>query len=795
MHYAGDALLAMFEAAVDAMRTAEEVQRELAARNAHLPEQRRFQFRIGVNLGDVIEDRGDIYGNGVNVAARLAALAEPGGICVSESARIAIGQKLAIRYESIGDQSLKNIAERVHVYRVRASSGPELAGSAAVVRQAPRSRRRGLAYAALAVAVLVGAALLARQYLSDGGAREAAAGNAREAAAANGQESRAGGSRAPRASVAVLPFVNLSTDPEQTYFGDGISEELLNVLANVEGLRVPSRTSSFTFRDARADVRTIAAALDVGYVLEGSVQKSGNRVRITAQLIDAATDSHQWSERYDGDLTDVFAIQDKIAANVAAALRVELLGPGPVVSRTGNVEAHDAWLLGLHRWRTQRSQDIVAAIDSFQRAIDLDPSYVNAYVSLAAALFSAQAYGSIPPEVAIGRARPAIERALALDPDSSDAYVARGQLSFWMGDLAAADSDLRRAIALNGNLSQGYGLQVFVLDGLNRPVEARAALENVLELDPLNAFFTVQMGSLLLAAGNTTEAGVYFRRAFEMQPELPNSYAFLGDVEIFSGRLDEGLLWYLRGLQQDKGQPHMTAIVGYLYRSLGDDERAQLWFDRAAGLLQSGSLPSFFRDYTRLIVRREDPRELLAILREVPPLQLFPLSPRLFRKAALRTGDRAGIEAFLRQFWPELLAPEPGVTVANVNAATDVAWFLLGEGESRRADVLLAKALTIVHDPAQRSMQPPEWAFALTEVEALALQGRDADALAALRRAVDGGWRMDWWQVEGDPTLESIGDDAQFGAMLAEVKADLVAQLAHVRELERDGTIPLPEPL
>jgi TolB-like protein/class 3 adenylate cyclase len=792
MHYAGDALLAMFEAAVDALRTADEVQRELSARNAHLPEQRRFQFRIGVNLGDVIEDRGDIYGNGVNVAARLAALAEPGGICVSESARIAIGQKLAIRYESIGDRSLKNIAERVRVYRAHEIRDAGQAGAATSAQLAPRARAKVVGYAVAALAVLAAALLMGWQYLAER-SRESVAGSAGPTAAATAAST----ARAPavKASVAVLPFVNLSTDPEQQYLGDGVAEELLYVLANIDGLRVPSQTSSFTFKGSRTDMRAVAAALNVDHVLEGSVRKSGNRVRITAQLIDAATDSHVWSANYERELLDIFAIQDEIAASVAAALSVELLGSGPRGSRTDNVEAHDAVLRGLHYLGTQQSESIFKAIDSFQRATELDPGYADAFAWLPTALFAAQVYGLMSAEDMAARARPAIDRALALDPSSSLAYLARGQLGFATGDLLGADTDLQRAIALNPNLAPAHGTRAYVLDMLNRPVEARAELDNALELDPLNGFSTISVGYLLLAAGNITEAAVYFRRALEIQPELPNGYASVGDVEIFSGRLDVGLLWYLKGLERDRGQPHMTAVVGYIYRSLGDVERAQLWLDRAAVLLQVGSLPRFFRDYSRLVVRREDPRALLEIVREVPAQQLLPLSARLFRKAVLGTGDRAGIEAFLRQNWPELFAGEPNVNVANVCAATDVAWFLIGERETRRAEQLLVRALAIYRDSTQRSMQPPEWAFAMTEVEALALQGRKADALDALRRAADGGWRMDWWQVETDPTLASIRSEPQFGAIIAEVKADLAAQLAHVRELERDGTIPLPEPL
>jgi adenylate cyclase len=790
MHYAGDALLATFAAAVDAMRTAEAVQDEVAARNSVLPPARRVEFRIGVNLGDVIEDRGDVYGNGVNVAARLASLADPGGICVADAVRVAVAQNLPLRYESIGEQALKNISEPVRAYRaVKAAADPGVAPQ----RAARSLSWTPVAYAGAALAV-IGAAVLLGRYLPLAGPPEAT--NTLSPSVATPATDADGGSTPTIvASVAVLPFVNLSSDQQQEYFGDGVAEELLSVLANIEGLRVPSQTSSFKFKGSGDDLRTIAAALNVDHVLEGSVRKDGNRVRITAQLIDVATDSHVWSDRYERELTDVFAIQDEIAANVAAALRLELLGDRRQSFRTTNVEAHDALLLGLSYMRTQRAQDLAKATESFQRAIALDPNYAIAYVMLSGSLFSAQIYGHLSAEDASARARPAIARALELAPDLGEAYYARAQLSFFSRDFASAEADLRRAIALNGSYAPAHATQAFLFDLLNRPAEMRAALDKALDLDPLNALTTWSMGTLLLNRGETAEAAVYYRRATEIQPDQPNGYAGLGDVAIMQGRLDEGMQWYLKGLAQDPRQPHMTAIVGYLYRSLGDVERAQQWLDRAGSLLQIGSLPRFFREYSRLIVRREDARELFAILGEVPAQQITPLSPRLFRKAALATGDRVQSEAFLRRYWPELFTAEPVLNPINVSAAPDVAWVLVGNGERRQAQALLEQALALYRDPVRRTLQPMDWAALLVEPEALALQERPAEALAAMTRAVDSGWRMDWWQVESDPTLASIRADPQFTALLDRVKADLAQQLERVRELERDGTIPPPPPV
>jgi TolB-like protein/Tfp pilus assembly protein PilF len=643
-----------------------------------------------------------------------------------------------------------------------------------------------IAAALAGLAVLAGGAFLVLRDVTE-------APSAEEAAARPGRVTPAE-TNSTRSSVAVLPFVSLSADPEQEYFSDGISEELLNVLANVPGLRVPSRTSSFAFKGTNTDLRTIAAALNCEHVLEGSVRRAGNQVRITATLIEVATDSHLWSQNYVRELTDVFAIQDEIAASVAEALQIRLLGSsgnGSAGARTASADAHDAFLLGLHYLATQRSEDIFKSRDAFQRAIELDPDYAAAHAMLAASLFSAQVYGLLAPEEVQTVADPAAARALALDPKSSEAHLARGQMLLGRGDYEGADAVLRRALELRPSFAVAHGLRAFALGALNRPAEARAELAAALEHDPLNGLLTWQMGNVRLAQGRLGEAATYFRRAAEIEPMLPNAYAGLGDVGIMTGRIDEGLLQYLAGLEKDPGQPHMNAAVALLYLSLGDVERAQRWYDRAAELQQAGSLPLLFRDFTRLVVRREDPGALLAVLRDVPRLQLAPLSPRLFRKAALATRDRAGIEALFRQFWPELFATEPLVNVDNFGAATDVAWLLQGAGETERAERLIAAALAILRDPEQRSMQPLDWAYVLVETEALALQGLRTEALAALRRAIDEGWRLDWWQVQIDPTLDSIMGP-EFTAMIEEVEADLEPQLARVRELERDGTIPDP---
>jgi TolB-like protein/DNA-binding winged helix-turn-helix (wHTH) protein/Tfp pilus assembly protein PilF len=591
-------------------------------------------------------------------------------------------------------------------------------------------------------------------------------------------------------SVAVLPFVTIGPEPTDDYFSDGISEELMNVLANVPGLHVPSRTSSFTFKGTKADVRTIASALNVDHVLEGSVRRVDTRVRITAQLIDVSTDSHLWSATFDRELIDVFAIQDEIARNVAAALRIELLGADladPSGSRTDDIEAYDAYLRATHYRRMQRLEDNPRVRQSFLRAIELDPGYSAAHAGLAIALLTAERNGIMERGTALAEAEHAIDRALELDPDLALGYVARGLLERSVGDYAQAAADLQQAIDLQPNLADAYFQRMFALGALGRFAEARASLERALELDPLNGFYNRWMGNVQLALGNPAKARIYDERAVEFEPSQANAYAGLGDIAIATGQVDEALAWYLKGLERDPGHAHITALAGELYLSLGDADLAHIWFQKAADMYQTDSVSRFFRNFMPVDAPPADPAALLELLHALPTSHFTALGTRLFRKAALQTRDIDGIESFCRQYWPELFEPQPRVNANNFAAATDVAWLHLARGQRDRAAVLLDRVHEVLRDPEQRSIEPPEWSFAMVEVEALALQGRKTEALAALRRVVDAGWRVEWWQVESDPTLVSINGEPEFLAIIAEVKAALAVQLERVRAAGHDG--------
>ncbi len=452
MHYAGDAVLAKFDAVVDALSSAVLIQSELETRNEDLPNERKVQFRIGVNLGDVIEDRGDIYGDGVNVAARLESLADEGGICISESVKTAIGKKLPCDYEFMGEQTVKNIAEPVRAYRVLTDT--------AQTKQQDRSEQADLK-------------------LPD------------------------------KPSIAVLPFTNMSADPEQEYFVDGITEDIITELSRFPDLFVISRNSSFVFKGQSADIADVARRLGVKYVLEGSVRKVGNRVRITGQLVDAATGDHVWADRYDRELEDIFAVQDEAVRTITATLvgRVEQAGRDRAKSKsTSSLEAYECLLQGRGYWNSLAPADNVKAREMFEKAIELDPEYAAASAGLAMVHLQDWAHGwSEAPDASFVRMCENAEKSVALDDADSRTQTALGMAYLIRGEHDQARFHLDRARTLNPSDTHALvqTARYHVLVG-----EPERAVERVTEACRLNPFgrFGWALGQVYYAAHRYEEA-------------------------------------------------------------------------------------------------------------------------------------------------------------------------------------------------------------------------------------------------------------------------------------------------
>jgi adenylate cyclase len=430
---AGDSVLATFPSVVEAVDCAVDVQRELDGCNADLPENRRMLFRIGVNLGDVFEqDDGTIYGDGVNVAARLEGLAEPGGICLSGSAHEQVEGKTDLGFKDIGEHEVKNIARPARAYRVIANT-----------QTAP---------------------------LLPTGA----------------------GAHSKRPSIAVLAFENLSGDADQEYFADGIAEDLITELSRLRWLQVTARNSSFSYKGQSPDIRDVGRDLGVRYVVEGSVRKGGDRVRVTAQLIDTATGSHLWAERYDRDLSDVFALQDEISETLVAALQGEVGEFERERAHRKPPESLDAWESyqhGLwHMWRVN-AEDLAEARRLFQRAADLDPNFAQAFAALGYALFLQVGFSyADSPLQSLEQAFRLANQAVALDDKESMAHATLGRVQAMRGEYDAAIAELRTAIELNPSLALAHNGLALPLLLTGRSEQAISECDTAIRLSPRDPF-------------------------------------------------------------------------------------------------------------------------------------------------------------------------------------------------------------------------------------------------------------------------------------------------------------------
>jgi len=442
----GDGLLAEFASVVDAVRCAVEIQDGMAKRNADVPPDRRIEFRVGINVGDIIIDESDIFGDGVNVAARLEALAQPGGICVSRMTRDQVRDKLALTFEDLGEQQVKNIARPVRAYRivtdaaVRQAATPALGGRRRVLRRVIAAGTAAL------ILLAIGAAASRRLYPPH------------PAPTAAGPPA-APSSLPDKPSIAVLPFANLSGDPAQDYLADGLTDNLVDALAQNPGLFVIARNATLNYRGKAVAPQAAAKDLGVRYVLEGSVQKSGDRVRVTAQLIDAVNDNHLLSQKYDRDLTNLFALEDDLSLQIAGALDVQLRGgtiARGMAHDTRNLEAWESLVKATQTYFRFNPADAREAQRLAQRAVDLDPNYLAAWQFLAFTYFDQADLGWVQDRIAaLNRARQLNDKVLQLDPASAGPYWLRARLEMLPDlpeyDPEAALRDARKSVELAPN--------------------------------------------------------------------------------------------------------------------------------------------------------------------------------------------------------------------------------------------------------------------------------------------------------------------------------------------------------
>jgi TolB-like protein/class 3 adenylate cyclase len=452
----GDGVLAEFASVVDAVRCAGEIQRAMADRDLDLAEERRLRFRVGVNLGDVIAEGGDIYGDGVNIAARLEGLAAPGGICVSGTVRDHIGDRLPYAFEDMGEQSVKNIARPVRVYALRPDGAASLPASGLPARASRRGRAIiGTVAAATLLVICIPwwfwpAAISPPR--AGKPADQATTASAAPMPAAPAATTIAQPLVAPRLSIVVLPFANLSKDPDQQYFADGITEDLTTDLSRLPDMFVISRNTAFTYRNKPVDAKQIGRELGVRYLLEGSVRRSDNQVRVNAQLIDAETDAHLWAERFDRNAGDLFALQNEVTGRIAIALNIELVA-AEAARPTNNPDALDYIFRGRAATLKPLSRSVYAeTVSMYERALALDPRSTEAQGLLATQLASRVLDGVTDSATTdISRAEQLVAQALAASPRSPTAHIAKALVLRVQHRCAEAIPEYETALAINRN--------------------------------------------------------------------------------------------------------------------------------------------------------------------------------------------------------------------------------------------------------------------------------------------------------------------------------------------------------
>ena len=498
----GDNLLADFSSVVDAVQCAVEIQQELKARNVELPENRRMEFRIGVNLGDVIHEGERIYGHGVNIAARVEGLAEAGGICISGTVYDSVENKLPLKYEYLGEHVVKNIVRPVRVHRI-------------LMEHEARSRRVEVA-----------------------------------------STDRMAFPLPDKPSIAVLPFDNLSSDPEQDHLADGVTENIITVLSNISDMFVIARNSTFTYKGRPVKVQKVAEDLGVQYVLEGSVQKSGSRVRVTAQLIDATKGHHLWADRYDRELKDVFVLQDEITLKILTALQVKLTHGQEACMHetTDNLEAWGYFVRAIDLFQRFTKEDNAKAQDLFERAVTLDPEYSAAWTMLAWTHWIDASYGfSRSRAESFKRAVELAQKAVKLDDTNPDVHALLGGIHLFQMQHEQAIAKGRKAIALRPNDACNLALLAQTLSYTGRSEEAIELMKRAMRLNPYYPeWYLGILAQSYRVAGRYEEAIATYNEFLERSRETGGN-TLLAHLGLAST--------YVRVGREDEAQAHAAEVL------------------------------------------------------------------------------------------------------------------------------------------------------------------------------------------------------------------------------------------
>jgi adenylate cyclase len=747
----GDGTLSSFPSVVDAVNCALEIQRTIRKESELI-------LRIGIHLGDLVFSGGHVFGDGVNIASRIEPLAPPGGICITEKVYSDLRNKPGIQAVPLGEKKLKNVDRPIKLYALSEEKPPSAAvpepsvdkeTEPAPVRK--RSRRILMSVAGIVVAILGLYAIYSRYFaapstIPDEGAIK---------------------------SIAVLPFVNMSADKDQEYFCDGLAEELLNMLAKIEGLRVIARTSSFSFKGKDVKIAIIGKELNVESILEGSVRKAGEKVRITTQLIKVSDNSHLWSETYDRRLDDIFTVQEEISRQVVDALKVTLLAEdeSELAGRpTENIQAYDLYLVGLHHLNQRTEVSYQKAVDYFTQAIELEPDFALAYSWLAFTYIRQHTDGNLPRIEATSKAEKAAMKALSIDDQLAEAHAALGHVRDWQSDFTGAEAEIKKAIELNPNFTPSYAVYAHVLGLLGRYKDAENILEQALEIDPLSesVIASLELNSLLMGR-------------FE-EPRYHTFYAYP-----WYGRLEEALRSQKKRVELDpmNGWEHQNLASIYIW--LEEYELAEKSLARVRDL--SPWLVVYAEywlylargRYTKLLQLAYDllnkgPDDLFTITLAVNAEMLvgnYEKAITLYERARLNERN-IGFPHGLDPWWIASSGRAALVLMAN-------AYFKTGDSESGKK--LLAESRAFFWKLREQGLGTPQSYY--FEASLNALGGNRQEALASLRKAIDLGWRWHWF-ARIDPTLELLRDTPEFKEMMAEVDADIARQR---QQLKQEGLL------
>jgi len=571
----GDAFLVEFPNALDAVRCAYDIQRASREFNIAMPVEKQIHLRIGLHVGDVVESKGDILGDAVNVASRIEPLAMDGGVCLSRQVYDHIGRKFELPIISLGPRALKNVGTPVDLYEIAMPWAGEPCQ--------PDKKR-----------------------------------------------------------VAILPFANISPDPRDEYFADGLTEELIGTLSKVHDLRVISRTSVLQYRGKSKPISEIGRDLNAGTILEGSVRKAGDRVRVSIQMIDASHDEHLWAENYDREIEDIFSVQSDIATRVAGALKVRILADERNLigkALTESVEAHSLYLRGVHCFNRGSPSDLMKAIDYFELACEEDPRFALSF-AMAAYGYAVVAGESMSSAEAIPKAKELLSRALSIDDRLAEAYNVQALIAVqYDWDWAATERSYKKAMSLNPSLAEAHTFYSWFLAGMGRFVEAVSEAAVAYELDPMSPFTADICGHTYMTAGRNDKAREMYMKVIELHPDFARAHLGLALLDVTEGKAEEAIeetrratsisgeaifrefeanTYALVGLKKEatkilegllsnefKGYVSPTSI-GLIYYNLGENDSGYQWMKKAYEV-RDAWLPMINRWPVQSLARK-DPR-------------------------------------------------------------------------------------------------------------------------------------------------------------------------------------------